>query len=417
VHEDRLGGYFLVTATPLHDESGQVIGSVHVARDITELKKAEAALRESDGRIRAICDMALDAMVMADASGKALYWNPAAERMFGYSSREMLGREIHDVLTPVRHRKQALEALSAFRASGQGRAVGSVLELTALRRDGSEFPIEISVSGFRMFDQWCAVAIIRDVTERKNAQRKLEQEQKALKLLLEASDHERQLIGYEIHDGLAQQLAGAMMQFEVFEFSKEKNSEQAATAHALGLQLIREANAEARRLIGGLRPPQLEEGGIIPALENLIQESNKRSKVKIEFCSNVPQVRLEPMLENTVFRIVQECITNAFRYSKSKKVKVELTQHDGQLHIEVQDWGIGFDVDRVREEHFGLEGIQERARVFGGSVSIKSQPHKGTNIVVDLPFHCPGISRDIAEPSRTAPGLQSDEGSRVRRPK
>jgi two-component system sensor histidine kinase DegS len=265
-----------------------------------------------------------------------------------------------------------------------------------------------------MLDQWYATAIIRDVTERKNAQQKLDQEQKALKLLLEASDHERHLIGYEIHDGLAQQLAGAMMQFEAFGISKEKNPEQAAKAHALGLQLIREAHAEARRLIGGLRPPQLEEGGITPAIENLIQESNKRSKVKIEFCSNLPQVRLEPMLENTVFRIVQECIANAFRHSKSKKVKVEIAQYDGQLRIEVRDWGVGFDIDRVREEHFGLESIQERARVFGGSVSIQSQPHKGTNIVVELPIHCPSISRGIAEPSRTVPPPQADKGSRVR---
>jgi len=235
----------------------------------------------------------------------------------------------------------------------------------------------------------------------------LAQDRSRLKLLLEASDHERHLIGYEIHDGLAQQLAGAMMQFEAFDISKDKNPEQAAKAHAIGLQLIREAHAEARRLIGGLRPPQLEEGGITPAIENLIQESNKRSKVKIEFCSNLPQVRLEPMFENTVFHIVQECISNAFRHSKSKKVKVEITQHDEQLHIEVQDWGIGFDVDRVREEHFGLEGIQERAKVFGGSVSIKSQPHKGTDIVVELPIH---------HPSTTLPP-QRNTGTRVRRPK
>jgi len=96
---------------------------------------------------------------------------------------------------------------------------------------------------------------------------------------------------------------------------------------------------------------------------------------------------LDPMLENSVFRIVQECIANACRHSKSKKVKVELTQEDDQLRIEVHDWGVGFDVKRVKEGHFGLEGIHERARFFGGHAVIKSAPRKGTDVIVELPLH------------------------------
>ncbi len=376
-----------LTLSPIRNSDGQIVGAVTIARDITEEKRADAAVRESEQCVRAICDLALDAVVMVDASGKALYWNPAAERMFGYSSDEMMGREVHAVMTPPRYRKQALKTFTQFAVSGQGKAVGRVLELTALRKDGSEFPIEISVSGFKMFEQWCAAAIIRDVTERKNAQQKLEQEQKALKLLLEASDHERHLISCEIHDGLAQQLAGAIMQFEAYNYLKEKNLEQAAKAIDLGMQAVRDGHAEARRLIGGLRPPQLDEGEVLAAIESFVQESSRRNKIKIEFCSNVAKLKLAPMLENTIFRIVQECITNACRYSKSKRVKVELTRHDDQLRIEVRDWGVGFKVDRVREGHFGLEGIQERARVFGGRATIKSNPRKGTDIVVELPLY------------------------------
>ena len=98
-------------------------------------------------------------------------------------------------------------------------------------------------------------------------------------------------------------------------------------------------------------------------------------------------LRLAPTLENSVFRIVQECLTNACRHSKSKRVKIELTQHDDQLRIEVRDWGIGFKVDRVDEGHFGLDGIHERARVLGGHAVIKSAPRKGTDIIVELPLH------------------------------
>ena len=180
---------------------------------------------------------------------------------------------------------------------------------------------------------------------------------------------------------------GRLMQFEAFKALKDAQPERAAEALAVGMQLVRDGHAEARRLIGGLRPPQLEEGGVLAAIERLVQETNRRNKMKIEFCCNVEQFRLAPMLENTVFRIVQECIANACRHSKSKKVKVELTRHDDQLRIEVRDWGVGFKVDRVGEGHFGLESVQERAKVFGGHAVIKSAPRKGTDIIVELPLH------------------------------
>ena len=168
---------------------------------------------------------------------------------------------------------------------------------------------------------------------------------------------------------------------------KDKNPARAAKALDFGVQMVRDGSAEARRLIGGLRPPRLDEGGILAAIESLVKECNKWHKVKIEFSSNAEQLKLTPMLENTVFRIVQECVANACRHSKSKKVKVELTQHDDQLRVEVRDWGVGFKPDRVGEGHFGLEGIQERAKVFGGHAVIKSSLRKGTDIIVELPLH------------------------------
>jgi signal transduction histidine kinase len=156
--------------------------------------------------------------------------------------------------------------------------------------------------------------------------------------------------------------------------------------------LVREGHAEARRLIEGLRPPQLREGGIASAIEDLVRESNRRSPVKIEFFSNVAELHLAPGLENAVFRIVQECVNNACRHSKSKKVKIELTRHADELRVEVQDWGVGFEVGRIEEGHFGLEGILERARVFGGRAIIHSQPRHGTDIIVELPL--PPVSAD-----------------------
>ena len=223
------------------------------------------------------------------------------------------------------------------------------------------------------------IHVARDINEQKRIQ-------EILRHLLEASDHQRHLISCEIHDGLAQYLAGAIMQFEAFKSLQDANPRQAAKALDLGMHLLRKGNVEARRLIGGLRPPQLKEEGVLGAIQSLVEEWEKRNKIKIQFRSTVSQLEMAPMLENTVFRIVQECVTNACRHSKSKKVNVELTQHGDRLKIRVRDWGVGFRIDRVEEGHFGLEGIQERARIFGGHATIKSSPGKGTDIVVELPL-------------------------------
>ena len=95
--------------------------------------------------------------------------------------------------------------------------------------------------------------------------------------------------------------------------------------------------------------------------------------------------RLEPTLENSLFRIAQEAMTNACRHSKSEKVRVKLTQKGDDVTLEVRDWGIGFDQDTVQENRFGLEGIRERSRILGGKLSIKSKPGEGTVVRVKFP--------------------------------
>ena len=143
--------------------------------------------------------------------------------------------------------------------------------------------------------------------------------------------------------------------------------------------------AETRRLIGGLRPPVLDEAGVVPAIEYLVAEHQRRDGPEIEFVHEVQFDRLAPPLESALFRIVQECLTNACRYSQSPKVRVELRQADDRVRIDVQDWGVGFDPEQIGDGHFGLRGIRERARLLGGTVSIQTAPQQGTHVTVELP--------------------------------
>jgi two-component system sensor histidine kinase DegS len=143
---------------------------------------------------------------------------------------------------------------------------------------------------------------------------------------------------------------------------------------------------EARRLINGLRSPILDELALVAAVEDLVSRGGAQDKPAIDFVHHLDCQRLAPSSENAIYRIVQEGLTNACRYSQSERVLVRLIQRDRRIRIEVRDWGVGFNQRDVGDGHFGLEGIHERAKLFGGSASIKSGLGKGTRMVVELPL-------------------------------
>ncbi|MBW2084212.1 MAG: PAS domain S-box protein, partial [Deltaproteobacteria bacterium] len=152
------------------------IEGVHaVARDITKRKRAEKALLESEERFKTISITAKDAILMMDNEGNISFWNPTAEEIFGYSSQEAIGKELHLLLTPKRYHEACYKGLSKFKQSGQGSAIGKTLELEAVKKNGTEIPIELSLSAIKIKDGWHSVGIIRDITERKRAEEALKE--------------------------------------------------------------------------------------------------------------------------------------------------------------------------------------------------------------------------------------------------
>lgn len=226
----------------------------------------------------------------------------------------------------------------------------------------------------------------KEVQERTRAEEALRRERRTLEHLLRSSDHERQLIAYEIHDGLAQQLAGAIMQFHAYTHIKDEKPKQAMKIFKAGMTMLQQGHLEARHLISGVRPPILDELGIVAAIVHLVNEQRSQKILKIEFRKKVKFDRLDSILENAIYRIVQEGLVNACKYSKSEKVRVVLMEQDRKLRIEIRDWGIGFKLEKIKKNCYGLTGIRERARLLGGKIKIRSVLGEGTLIRVELPL-------------------------------
>jgi len=153
--------------------NGEIVGAVVAFIDITERKRVEAALRENEDRFRAMSEASHDALVMIDSSDQILFWSWAAERMFGFTKEEALQRKLHDIIVTDEDRTKAHEGLKNFIRYGTGPVVGTVMELTAVRKDGKHFPVERSVAAFQVGSKWYAVGTIRDITERKKSEEEI----------------------------------------------------------------------------------------------------------------------------------------------------------------------------------------------------------------------------------------------------
>ena len=356
---------------------------VTLIEDITARKQAEDALHESEEKYRTLVEASPDAVIMADLEGHITFVSCRALQMYGAENvEELLGRNPLDFFAPKDHQR----FLTNLRRTLE-EGVTNDIECDVVRKDGTHFVGETSAAAIRDISgkPTALVAVIRDITERKRAQEALLRERRTLKHMLQASDHERQLIAYDIHDGLAQELAAAIMQFDAFDHLKETKPKLAVDAYHAAMTMLRQGHFEARRLISGVRPPILDESGVLAAIAHLIHEPVFDKGPTITYRNQTTFTRLAPILENVIYRIVQESLTNARNHSKSEKILVGLVQCGDRLRIEIRDWGVGFDPKRAQENRFGLEGIRERARLLGGKCSIKSKPGEGTTIIVELP--------------------------------
>ena len=214
----------------------------------------------------------------------------------------------------------------------------------------------------------------------------LKAERQLLARSLEFHERDRQLLAFEIHDGIVQDMTAALMFLDAAAVGATFANEGDKQTCERGLRLLRDSVAESRRLIQGLIPVVLDERGLVVSLEKLVERFRQDQGLKIELTTKISFAHLTPAVEMVVLRIVQEALNNVWRHSQSDKAEVRMTQTDDDLRVGIQDWGVGFDLAQVKKTRYGLAGMRERARLFGGNTEIDSAPGKGTRIIVTLPL-------------------------------
>jgi PAS domain S-box-containing protein len=183
-YSPEVGKYFVINAfSPAHGQFATLF------EDISERRLAEASLHENEARLRAITHSAKDAILMMDPSGRISFWNPAAEALFGYTGEEAMGADLHRLLAPPRYQHACEQAFSAFQRTGQGQAIGAIIELAACHKQGHEIPIELSLSALHKPGGWHTIGIIRDISERKQAEQLARRNEERLRKLVEILQH------------------------------------------------------------------------------------------------------------------------------------------------------------------------------------------------------------------------------------
>lgn len=374
------GHYVWLETSAKRTENPEKFGAAEitcVSRDVTQRMIAEEALIASEEKWRTLVENAPDYIVTTDTDGVMTFANRTTP---GLPMEQVIGKDIYHYAPP----DAQLELRKIFDSVLQT-GKPAQFEVAGIGPHGS-VAWYMSRFGPIITDGRVTeiVVISTDITERKQIEQALTRERGRLQKLLDLHESERQLIAYEIHDGLVQDLTGASMHLDASTYLRETEPERSQVEYERSRALLRGAIDEARRLISGMRPPILDESGIVAALEYLVNES--REEIEVEFVHDQRFARLAPPLETAIFRVVQEALSNVRHHSHSLRARVELSRRTNKVRVEVQDWGSGFDEGSVREGAFGLEGIRERARLLGGNAQIISAPGKGTMVIVELPL-------------------------------
>jgi len=386
-----------LVATVLVLDALLLVASVAVAlwfaqRYEEERKFGRAALDASHARLSSIIESAMDAIITADPEQRIILFNRAAETVFRCSRVDAIGAPLERFI-PARFRERHRGHLERFgRTGATSRRMNDATMLWGLRADGEEFPLEASISQTQGEAGRFYTVIVRDITLRKQSEDILKRQQAELRELsarvLEAREEEKTLIARELHDELGQLLTALKMDLAwLRERLPPPGTELGGKAAQMEALLDRTVTS-VRRISADLRPLMLDDLGLPDAVSWLVEDFAARSAVE---CSlTLPEdpalEKLDRRVANTVYRVLQESLTNIARHAQAKHAWVVLGTGGEDLRMDIEDDGCGIrEEDLARPRSLGLKGMRERVLYLGGTLDIGRAPRGGTRLHVSVP--------------------------------
>jgi two-component system, NarL family, sensor histidine kinase UhpB len=335
-----------------------------------------------------------DAVLLVSGNGSIVKANALAHALFGYPAGGMIGQSVEELL-PTHFRGGHRQHRATYELAPFTRPMGIGRDLVAIRNDGTEFPVEVSLSPLETQEDLVVLTVVRDISERKNTEKALlesrEQLRRLTAYLQRAREEERTLVAREIHDELGQALTALKMDLvnieEIAAGSMQTLNFPAMADRLASMSQLIDATVQAvRKISAQLRPVLLDSLGLIPAIEWQLEELQNRTNIRCVLTVSPEEFEVDRDRSTAVFRILQEALTNTVRHAKAAEVDVRLTLDGCTLFLEVRDDGRGISVsDTVKAGSFGLLGMRERAFMFGGELTISGLPGKGTTVSLKMP--------------------------------
>ena len=378
-----LGSVQDISAQKAEKDDARSVGARSQSLDQQERQKLEERLTEATTQAE-LLDLVTDGALICDTAHRITYWNRAAERLYGWSEEEAVGRDV-SVLLQTEYPVPFVDLLATLEEYGRWEG-----ELVHTNRYGMRVVVYsrwIHKRGERgEFQGW--LEINADITQQRQAE---ETARRLSGRILQLQDDERRKIARELHDSVGQYLAMLKITLD----RGARNKVDAGTRELLEQcsQMVDECIVETRTMSHLLHPPLLDENGLISAVRWYVEGFATRSGIEVQM--NIPPAipRLLKEIETTLFRILQESLTNVHRHSQSKKVNIEIFYDAHTVSLRVRDFGKGIPLERIRSFRdrgtgmgVGLGGMRERVRELGGVLRIEPGDPSGTAIMVEIPL-------------------------------
>ncbi len=349
--------------------------------DLTERKKAEEKIRESELKFRGLIEQAPDGIFISGADHFIQEVNASGCKMLGYNLDEMHKMKFMNLISPENLKNNPVN----YAHLNSGNTI--ISERILIRKDGTEFPVEISA---RLLSDGRFQSFIRDISERKKTKEELHEMNSRLRSLTahiqNAREEERKYIAREIHDELGQLLTGLKIDISWM------NKRQGLSAELLNkteemLQLTDRTIQSVRKIATELRPGILDDLGLYEAIIWQANEFQNKTGIKCKVEGEIVRTDYSPEQNITAFRILQESLTNVMRHANANHVIINLEENNDFLTLEIIDDGKGIETEnRAEQKSLGIMGMNERASIIGGELYINSNPLTGTTVIVKIPF-------------------------------